>query len=137
MSVKSVRQALEVAVGTWSAANANFPIAWENVPYKPAQNTAYLRLNLLPAETENPSLGDAHKRYVGILQASIYLKEGNGTAAATTTADSLLNYFARGHSFTVGQIVVRVLNSPSINPALNVEGWYILPVSIRYQADVF
>lgn len=137
MSIKSVRQALEVAISAWSSANANFPIAYENVNYKPAQNTAYLRVNVLPAETENPSLGDAHKRYVGILQANIYLKEGNGTATASTTADSLLNYFARGESFTVGQIVVRVLNSPSILPALNADGWYILPVSIRYQADVF
>lgn len=137
MSIKSVRQALEVAVGAWSTANSNFPVAWENVGYKPIQGTGYLRASLIPAETENPSLGDTHKRYVGILQANIYVKEGDGTATALIKADSLLNYFARGQSFTVGSIVVRILNSPSISTSVNADGWYILPVSIRYQADVF
>lgn len=136
MSVKSIRQALEVALNTWATANTT-PIAWQNVPYKPSEGSVYVRASLIPAETLNPTLGDAFNRKIGIFQLLIYAKEGNGNSASETLADSLLTYFARGESFTAGSITVRILESPSISPAINDGGWYIVPVSVRYSVDIF
>lgn len=136
MSVKSIRQALEVALNTWAIAN-NTVISWQNIPYKPTEGTSYVRASLIPAETLNPTLGDSFNRKIGIFQLLVYVKEGIGNAAAETLADSLLNYFARGESFVANSITVRILESPSVSPALNDGGWYILPVSVRYSVDIF
>lgn len=136
MSVKTIRQALEVALNTWATAN-NVTIAWQNFEFKPTINTTYIKASILPAETENPTLGDGHNRKQGIFQLLICSKDGTGMASAETLADSLLNYFSRGESFTVSGITVRILESPSVNPAFNDEGWLILPVSIRYTVDLF
>lgn len=138
MSVKAIRAALESAVATWAAAQTPaVPVQYQNVAYTPAIGTRYLRTFTIPAETENPSLGDAHRRYTGILQANLYMPDGNGSGTGETLADSLLTYFARGESFTISGVTVRILQSPSVNPALNDNGWYIVPVAIRYQADIF
>lgn len=136
MSVKSIRQALEVALNTWATTNSK-PIAWQNVPYEPTEGTLYVRASILAAETQNPTLGDGHNRKIGIFQLLVYAKEGNGSSSAETVADSLLSYFARGESFTAGTVTVRILESPSIAPAINDGGWYIVPVSVRYTVDIF
>lgn len=135
---KAIRTALETALNTWAAAQSPVvPIAYQNVGYTPAIGTLYVRASMIPAETQNPSLGDAMKRYTGIMQLNIYGKDGNGSGANETVSDSLLSYFARGESFVSGGVTVRILQSPSINPPLNDAGWYITPVAIRYQADVY
>lgn len=136
MSVKSIRQALEVALGTWATDN-NIAVSWQNVAYTPIIGTKYIRASLLPAETQNPSLGDNHKRYEGIFQLLLCLPDGNGSYDTDTLADSLLNYFARGQSFTVSSVTVRILESPSVNPSFADAGWYTTPVSIRYTADIY
>lgn len=136
MSVKSIRQALEVALNTWATANST-AIAWQNVPYTPTIGTKYVRASMIPAETANPSLGDNHRRYEGIFQLLLCLPDGKGSADTDTLADSLLTYFARGESFTVSSVTVRILESPSINPSINDAGWYVTPVSIRYTSDIY
>lgn len=136
MSVQAVRQALEVAFNTWATAN-NVDIAWQNRPYTPAINTMYVRATMLPAETLNPSLGDDHRRYVGILQLLIYAPDGNGSGASEALADTLLTYFKRGESFTISSVLVRILDSPSISGGFNDNGWYVTPVSVRYQSDIY
>lgn len=136
MSVKSIRQALEVALNTWATTNTTV-IAWQNIQYNPTKGTKYIRASLLPAETLNPTLGDSFNRKEGILQLLLYFPDGTGVGASETLADSLLAYFARGESFTAGGIVVRMLESPSISAGFNDNGWFVTPVSIRYTADLF
>lgn len=96
-----------------------------------------MRAALLPADTENPTLGDSFNRKSGIFQLLLYFPDGGGMGSSETLADSLLNYFARSESFTSGGIVVRMLESPSINPSFTDGGWLVTPVSIRYTADIF
>ena len=136
MSHKAVRAALETALNTWATDNI-LPIAWQNRPYTPTVGTKYARAYLLPAETQNPSLGDTHKRLIGILQVSLYLPQGNGAGDAETLADSLCTAFARGQSYIASGVTVRVLDSPSVHPALDDTGWFVVPVDVRYQADIY
>lgn len=136
MSQKSIREALEVALNTWATANS-VGVAWQNVNFTPAANTNHARAYLLPAETLNPSLGDAHKRFIGIFQVSIYTQQNKGPGAAETLADSLCTTFARGESFTAEGVTVRILETPYTSPPQNDAGFYVNPVNIKYQADVY
>jgi hypothetical protein len=136
MSQQKIRAALETAFAAWATTNT-VAVAWQNKPYTPVTGTKYCRPYLLPATTQNPSLGDAHKRMIGIFQVSLYLKLGDGPGAAETLADSLCSTFARGNGFTASGVTVRILESPSIRPAFNDEGWYVVPVDIPYQADIY
>jgi len=133
-----IRQALETALNTWSLDQSTVvPIAWPNKSYTPTIGTKYIKANILTAETENPSLGDDHKRYPGIFQLLLYMPDNKGSGDATRLADNLCEEFKRGKSFTASTVTVRILNSPSVLPSFNDNGWYVLPVSIRYQSDIF
>lgn len=136
--IKKIRQALEVALNTWSAAQTPaVPVAWQNSAYTPTLGSRYVRANILPAETQNPSLGDDHKRFIGIFQILVYTPDDVGPGAAETIAESLFATFARGTSFTASGVTTRVLDSPSVLPSFNDDGWYVTPVSIRYQSDIY
>lgn len=136
MSVKSIRQALEVALNTWASANS-VSVAWQNVKFSPSSGTKYVRVSILPADTQNPSMGDDHKRYIGLMQVLIYGDDAVGSSANETLVDSLFTSFARGLSLSAGGVSVRILDSPSVSPSFDDGGWYVTPVTIRYQADVF
>jgi len=136
--IKKIRQALETALTTWAVAQTPvMPIALQNKSYVPTIGVRYVQANILSAETENPSLGDAHKRFVGIFQILINVKDKTGPGEAETIAESLFTTFARGESFAASTVTVRILDSPSVLPSFNDNGWYVLPVSIRYQSDIY
>ena len=136
MSQKTIRAALETALNSWATTNT-VAVAWQNRHYTPTVGTKYARAYLLPAENLNPTLGDDHYRAMGILQVSLYLPDGPGPGAAEALADSLCAMFARGAAFTSGAVTVRMLDTPSISTASNEGGWYVLPVFIRYVADIY
>jgi hypothetical protein len=136
--IKKIRQALETALNTWASAQTPvIPVALQNKSYVPVIGNRYVQVNILHAETQNPSMGDAHKRFTGIFQVLIYAKDKTGAGEVETIAESLFTTFARGQSFTASTVTVRILDSPSISPSFNDNGWYVLPVSIRYQSDIY
>lgn len=136
--IKKIRQGLEVALNTWASGQTPaIPVAWQNRAYTPTIGSRYVRANILPAETQNPSLGDDHKRFIGIFQILVYTPDDVGAGAAETIAESLFTTFARGTSFTASSVTTRVLDSPSVLPSFNDDGWYVTPVSIRYQSDIY
>jgi hypothetical protein len=138
MSLIAVRGALESALNDWSLLQLPvIKISYENTDFNPVINESFIKCFLIPADTDNPSLGDDHKRYYGIFKVLIYVPESGGTNLGNTIANSLFAKFERGSSFTLSGITVRILRSPSINPALYDDGWYVLPISIQYQSDIY
>lgn len=104
------------------------PVAWENQPFTPSG--AYLRENFLPAQTERIAINsDGSQLYGGIYQVSVFVEAGTGSAAAQTIAENLIDHFPPGFSWDGG----RVMQAFSA-PALIGDGWYQIPVSVRYQA---
>lgn len=134
MSIKEIRGALEAELATLAG---TVPIAWENVAYRPTVGKPFLRATLLPAQTQNPSFGGVHNRETGIFQVDVYMPTGGGSAAAAAWAETIRSGFARGTVFTSGAITVRILQEPSIAPALAGSDWFTIPVSVPYLADVF
>ena len=134
MSVAKVRTALEIALHTMTPAMAT---AWENQDYAPVAGTAYQTAYLLPAAPDNATKGDRHYREQGILQVSLNYPVNVGTATAMARAELIRSTFFRGASFTSGTVTTRISATPEIGRGMVVNDRWVLPVSIRYFADVF
>ena len=134
MALVEIRTALETKL------NALTPIlatAWESVPFTPVVGTAYQQVNLMIADTLNPTLGGTHYRIKGFMQVLLCYPPNAGAKTAATRADLLVNHFKRGTSLTSGGITVIIDKTPSIAPALIDGVLYKIPVSIYFSADIY
>ena len=89
----------------------------------------HIRVSVLSAGTNAIGIASTNQN-VGILQCSIYVKDGTGTIRAAQIADLILSAFARN---TLLSNNVRIDKQGSVNTGFSVDGWYHLPVSISYQ----
>jgi hypothetical protein len=133
VSYTIIRELLERQLNT---VPGNYPTAFENVAYKPSTGTAFQAVTLLPARTQNPSMGDGFKREVGLLQVTVHCPVNPGAQVATARAELIRSYFPRGLTLVSGSVRLLIDESPFINPAMNDGVWYKLPVSIPYIADI-
>lgn len=138
MSQVLIRKALEQKIqSVASSLSPVLPIAWENAPFDPDTSKPYLKVQLVPAETENPSFGGSHQRKHGTFNVIVRYPEGSGPAGAETTAEAIVKAFPRGLIIPCTGFNVQIDNSPSITTAMISQGWYMVPVPIRYRADIF
>ena len=134
MSDATIRKLLETQLNTAGP----FETAWENVSYRPAAGVPWQRVNLLPAQTENPTFGEPFRRPVGVLQITLFFPMGAGPGPAAARADVVRGIFRRGTVLGSGDVRVRLERDPYNGPAIPLDGaWYALPVSVPYVADVF
>ena len=73
----------------------------------------------------------------GLISIIIKTKENIGSIRANQIADDLLTLFARNTTLTSGGTKVRIDRSGWTNPPLgNMDGWYVLPLTIPYNSIV-
>jgi hypothetical protein len=134
MALVEIRTALETKL---NALTPTLATAWESVPFTPIVGTAYQQVNLMIADTLNPTLGGTHYRIKGFMQVLLCYPPNAGAKTAATRADLLVNHFKRGTSLTSGGITVIIDKTPSIAPALIDGERYKIPVSIYFSADIY
>jgi len=118
---------LSTLAGSW-------PIAWENVEYRPTALVSHLRPTFLPASARQADLGSAGRNFLtGVYQVDIFTPTGPGRAVAIAKADAVVTHFKRGTSLTSGGYpvtCVRAVAAPG-----RVDGaWYIVSVSVYWRA---
>lgn len=133
MSDLAVRRALETRLLAMSPA---LPCAMENVAFTPTQGTAYQRANMLPAAPDNTMLGPREWMEIGIFQVTLFYPEGAGSGAAQERAEAVRTHFKRGTTVSHSGITTIVTHTPAKAPAYSRDGWYVVPISIRYQACI-
>jgi hypothetical protein len=134
MSIERVRTAIEIALHAMTPA---LETAWENRNYTPTAGTPYQRAFLMPATPDNATKGDQHYRERGVFQVSLYYPVNEGAAKAMARAQLIRATFYRGSSFTNGTVTTRIDATPEIGRGMVENDRWVLPVSIRYFADVF
>jgi hypothetical protein len=134
MSIVSIRAALETRLNAMSPSLAT---AWEGVPFTPVTGTPYQQVNLLFADSENPTLGDAMYRQNGFMQVLLCYPPGTGAKAAATRAEAVRSQFPRGLGLSSGGIDVLIDKTPSIAPAIIDGDRYRIPVTVYFSADIF
>lgn len=134
MSQQIVRRALEKKLATWATANS-LTVAYENVDFTPPDG-AYIRANLLPANTLSETLDRLHRRYSGVFQVTLMMPRGTGPAAAESLVASLVTEFTPSATITESSVRVYILDPASAASAIQDMDRYIVPVSINYEAHV-
>lgn len=114
----------------------SFPTAWENADYKPVTGTAYQEPFLLPTIPDNSSLGSGHYIELGLFQVNVKYPQGKGANPAQSKAEAIKAHFQRATTLTENDIILVITQTPRIAPAFVSDGWYVVPITINYQADI-
>lgn len=132
-----IREAFETRINAWASAQVPpIPIAWENTSYTPSPQVLYLRCAMLPAPTQNPSMGAKHERLQGLYQVNVYGVQDQGPAGAEAVADAIIALFPRGGMVQNG-VTINIDTTGSRAQGLNdINGFFFIPVRIKYREDV-
>jgi len=133
MSQVLIRKALEKRLNTMSPTLAT---AWENTKYAPVNGTPYQRVNLLPAEPENPTLGGNYHLEQGIFQVTLCYPIDAGPGIAEARAELLRARFPRALSLTESTLSLTITRTPQVMPAFVDGDRYCIPVRIRYHSHI-
>lgn len=102
--------------------------------------TAYQAAFLMPGLTENPAMGSGVgsglDREVGTFQVSLYYPLKAGAGVAEAKAETIRLHFPRGLVLLSGNVRLVIASTPSVAQGRPDMGFYIVPVSIFYWADV-
>jgi len=134
VSVIKVRQALEIAVFSMAPTLAT---AYDNQPYTPSTSVPYQRVTLVPSMPDNATIGDGHYQERGLLFIELHYPINNGSVTAATRAELIRTTFKRGSSFTNGGVTVVIEKTPEIGQGTVQDAFWVLPVRIRFYAEVF
>lgn len=130
----AIQQALEAHLTAMTPALAT---AYENVAFTPTVNVPYQRADTLPAAPDNSTQGSSHYRELGIFQVSLYYPIGTASGNAKARAELIRAHFKRGTTLVKSGVRTIITHTPKVHPALVDGDRYVVPVSIRYQADIF
>lgn len=134
MSSRIIRKAFESALAAMPGA---LPLAKQNAAFKPVLGTPYAETFLLTGHPDGATLGSGFKRDVGVFQVTLCYPDNAGTDAVETKAEEIRARFKRGTVFSADGIRILVDRHPDNGPGQNAPGWYRVPVSVPYAADVF
>ena len=109
---------------------------YENVAFTPVAGTPYQKAFLLPAQPENPTMGDAYYREVGVFQVTLCYPINSNAVAVQTRAEAIATHYKRATSMTESGQTVLVLRTPTISPAFITDDRYNVAVSIFYQSEI-
>ena len=134
MSRVKIRAALENAVSAFAVLNG-LQVVWENKGAVPTVD--YIRVQLFPGNTQDPSIGAIHKRYVGVLRLTLAIKDlANGPTKIEALSGLLCDAFPRGKVLTKDTTVVSIDSTPS-ESSVNIDSTFVcISVDAIYRCDV-
>jgi len=126
----SIRRAIEERIATIPG---GVKCVFEGEPYSPSVGTPWMEAVLLPAETENPTIGaQGVAREQGIMQVTVRYPNDAGPKDVTTQAELVRSYFTRGTSMAAGSDHVIVARTPSLSRVRPEQDWLAIVVSIPF-----
>lgn len=132
-TIAAIRAALEEHLAAISPALAT---AYENVSFTPQTGTPYQRVFLLPAEPDNPTYGPGIYVEQGIFQVTLCYPLAAGPSAAAARAELVRTNFRRGVSLLKDGVTTTIQRTPEIGVSDSDDACYLLPVRIRWYANV-
>lgn len=137
MSDQHIMSALQSRLALF-ASTKGLSLAFEGVPFTPDATKTHLADFLLPAATDNPSMGRGHRRYEGTYQVDVNAPSNSNVVALRGLANDLAAHFPRGLALThaASGTKVLIIRTPSISPLIPDGGRMKRAVSIRYQTDL-
>ncbi|VVN50011.1 hypothetical protein PS685_00158 [Pseudomonas fluorescens] len=144
MSDRVIRSLFEMRLKAWADARLpKLPIAFEDVAFTPPPGDAtYLKVYLLPGNTDSEDLEGKHTSYRGVLQVSIVTKAGSGRGAAGLIAEELAALYPNNLELQKPEpgkepFSVYIRSPMTTAPAIQGDSTSSLPVSFQYRADTW
>lgn len=136
MSNKLVRRAIETRLAAWATARSTpIKVAYENVTFVPVAGQPYLRVFLMPAQTDSNDLAGAHRVYRGVYQMSVIATVGTGPGVAEGIVDELAALFPLNLRMTVPGLTAQIASPITASAGAPDAPDFIVPVSFQYRAD--
>ena len=104
------------------------PIAWPGINFTPPNQGAWLEVSLFPNEPDDRFWSGERALQIGFIQVSVCVRPGIGLANPTALAESVIAHFPKG--LEIGPVKVR--KRPYLRPAVTVDHYYFVPVTIPY-----
>jgi hypothetical protein len=112
------------------------PVSYPNRSFSPPANGKYLRARHLPNTTTQITLGaSGFNRHQGLFQIDVMWPLDAGEVAPKEIAGAIIANFKLGTEFTREDLLIRIPAPPSVAPALIDGVSYMIPITVRYQAD--
>ncbi|USX01859.1 DUF4128 domain-containing protein [Pseudomonas proteolytica] len=139
MSDRIIRSLFEARLKAWASAHVPaLPIAYEDVAFTPPVNDApYLKIFLLPGNTDSEDLEGKHASYRGVLQISVVTKAGEGRGGAGLIADEISALYPNNMALTKAEFTVFIRSPMATAGAIQGDTTSSLPLSFQYRADTF
>ena len=94
----------------------------------------YCKTTLLPAQTENLSLGDGgFDKFHGLFQIDLFYPTNNGTDGTNYKVDQIITAFPKGSLITSNGVTLRIRNHWR-ESSLEGSNWYQTPVIIQWES---
>lgn len=133
MELLNIQRAFEKELLTISS---DLDTSYPNDKYEPKQNTPYQKVQLVPSDVENPTLGDTYYREVGEFQIFLCYPIREGTMKALTKAHLIRDTFNRGKTLIESGTEVIINRTPKIMQGIVANDRYVVPVIIQYFAGI-
>jgi hypothetical protein len=130
MSIGAIQAAFELELATMAG---DLPTQFGNAPFD-IPDGPYQRVDLVPADPDNPTMGDDYYRDTGFFQVMLRYPLGQGTGAALDRAHDLRRHFKRGRVLQHAGVSVVIAATPAIRAGLYDSDRYCVPVRIAYFA---
>lgn len=106
-------------------------IAWPNLQYDPTDQKEFVRISVIPADSDRKSMGgqtDVFRQF-GVVLIEIYIDRNSGARRSVELADLAINFF---HGLALTDIT---FESPNAEHIGIVDSWYQKNVSCTFYSD--
>jgi hypothetical protein len=134
MSHRKIRLLYQARLADWAQAQG-LRVAYQGVAFDPEDGETYLQAYLLPAGTDDNTLGGDLKTYTGIFQVNVVTPSGSGPTAAEDLVDELADLFPLYLRLGDVDFTVIVLTPVEQGPGIVNDPTYTVSASFQYRAD--
>lgn len=133
-SLNDVRSAIEGRIATELATSPAYPVSYQNVPFTPPNNSAWLQVQIrfgdnAYATLQGPSTG--FNRQNGTLVVNIFTPVGTGSGANLTIAERVKDLFDRAK---FSSIIFDPVTGPAAVAAAAPEAFYQTQLTATFEA---
>lgn len=133
-SLNDVRSAIEGRIATELATSPAYPVSYQNVPFTPPNNSAWLQVQIrfgdnAYATLQGPSTG--FNRQNGTLVVNIFTPVGTGSGANLTIAERVKDLFDRAR---FSSIIFDPVTGPAAVAAAAPEAFYQTQLTATFEA---
>lgn len=131
-----VRAAIEGRIATEMAVSPAYPVAYQNVPFDPPNNTPWVQVFLRfggnnYATLQAPATGESFNRQTGTLVINVFTPIGVGAGANFTIAERVKDKFDRAK---FSSIIFDAASGPSPVSPSEPESYYQTQISATFDA---